>query len=78
VESLHWLRDVVLGEDDSPVKNAYQAMAALRNLIISICNLHGIRNLARQLRACHRNPYQLPLLLLGLMKPNPHLPATQT
>lgn len=78
VESLHWLRDVVLGEDNSHVKAAYQAMAALRNLIIGICSLRGIPNLARQLRANHRNPYQLPLLLLGLMKPNQHHPATQT
>ncbi|HET8682722.1 MAG TPA: ISAs1 family transposase [Micromonosporaceae bacterium] len=77
-ESLHWLRDVTLGEDDSPIKSAYQAMAALRNLIIGICSLNGIRNLARQLRTNHRDPYRLPLLLLGLMKPNPHHPATQT
>jgi predicted transposase YbfD/YdcC len=78
VESLHWIRDVVLGEDNSTVTRAYQAMAAIRNLIISICSLRGIRNLARQLRACHRDPYRLPLLLMGLMKPNPHHPATQT
>jgi predicted transposase YbfD/YdcC len=78
VESLHWLRDVVLGEDNSTVKSAYQAMAAIRNLTIGICSLRGIQNLARQLRACHRDPYQLPLLLMGLMKPNPHHLATQT
>jgi predicted transposase YbfD/YdcC len=78
VESLHWIRDAVLGEDNSPIKGAYQAMAAIRNLIIGICSLRGIRNLASQLRACHRDPYRLPLLLLGLMKPNPHHPATQT
>jgi len=78
VESLHWIRDVVLGEDASTVKGAYQAMTAIRNLIIGICSLRGIRNLARQLRACHRDPYRLPLLLIGLMKPNPHHPATQT
>jgi predicted transposase YbfD/YdcC len=72
VESLHWLRDVVLGEDNSTVKRAYQAMAALRNLIISICALRGIRKLAPQLRAARRDPYRLPLLLLGLAKPNPN------
>src|SRR5215470_9787896 len=72
IESLHWLRDVVLGEDASTVKHAYQAMAALRNLIISVCALHGIRRLAQQLRANHRDPYRLPLLLLGLAKPNPN------
>jgi predicted transposase YbfD/YdcC len=78
VESLHWLRDVTLGEDHSTIKAAYQAMAAIRNLVISVCSLRGIQNLARQLRACHRDPYRLPLLLMGLMKPNPHHPATQT
>jgi predicted transposase YbfD/YdcC len=78
VESLHWLRDVTFGEDHSTVNGAYQAMAAIRNLVIGVCSLRGIRNLARQLRACHRDPYRLPLLLMGLMKPNPHHPATQT
>src|SRR5215470_17838301 len=78
IESLHWIRDVVLGEDNSTVKGAYQAMAAIRNLIIGICSLRGIRNLARQLRACHRDPYRLPPLLIGLAKPNPNHPATQT
>jgi predicted transposase YbfD/YdcC len=78
IESLHWIRDVVLGEDNSTIKGAYQAMAAIRNLIIGICTLRGVRNLARQLRACHRDPYRLPPLLIGLMKPNPNHPATQT
>jgi len=78
VESLHWLRDVTFGEDNSTVTSAYQAMAAIRNLVIGICSLRGIRNLARQLRACHRDPYRLPLFLMGLMKPNPHHTATQT
>jgi predicted transposase YbfD/YdcC len=78
VEVLHWIRDTILGEDNSHIKSAYQAMAAIRNLIISICNLRGIDNIARQLRACHRDPYRLPPLLMGLTKPNPHHPATQT
>jgi predicted transposase YbfD/YdcC len=78
VESLHWLRDVVFGEDNSTVKGAYQAMAAIRNLVIGVCNLRGIRNLACQLRACHRDPYRLPLFLMRLIKPNPHHLATQT
>lgn len=76
VESLHWLRDVTFGEDHSTIKGAYQAMAAIRNLVIGVCSLRGIQNLARQLRACRRDPYRLPLLLMGLMKPNPHHPAT--
>jgi hypothetical protein len=76
IESLHWIRDAVLGEDASPVTGASHAMAALRNLIISICSLRGVRNIARQLRACHRDPYRLPLLLLGLMTPTPNPTAT--
>src|SRR5262249_8728741 len=76
VETMPWLRDVILGEGDSTATHACQAMAAIRNLIIGICSLRGIRNLARQLRANHRDPYQLPPLLLGLMKPNPHPTTT--
>ncbi len=69
IESLHWLRDHVLGEDDSRLASAARAMAALRNLIISICRLRGITRISRQLRDCGRDPYQRPLILLGLARP---------
>ncbi|GIH73550.1 ISAs1 family transposase [Sphaerimonospora thailandensis] len=67
IESLHWLRDRVLGEDDSRQKRAIRAMAALRNLVIGVLHLRGITRISRQLRACGRDPYRRPLILLGLM-----------
>jgi predicted transposase YbfD/YdcC len=69
IESLHWLRDRVLGEDDSRQASAAHAMAALRNLVVSIFRLRGITQISRQLRECGRDVYQLPLVLLGLAKP---------
>jgi hypothetical protein len=42
-------------------------MAAVRNTIAGILHLHRVPNIAAQLRANHRDPYQLPLLLLGLV-----------
>jgi predicted transposase YbfD/YdcC len=78
IESLHWLRDRVLGEDDSRLASAARAMAALRNLVVSIFRLRGITRISRQLRECGRDPYQLPLILLGLAKPtiNPTVART--
>ncbi|MGH3236707.1 MAG: hypothetical protein ACRDOH_26330, partial [Streptosporangiaceae bacterium] len=46
---------------------AHRAMAAVRNTIIGILHLHQIPNIAAQLRANHRDPYHLPLHLLGLI-----------
>ena len=78
IESLHWLRDVVLGEDDSHLTTAARAMAALRNLVIGICRLAGITRISRQLRHNSRDPYQRPLVLLGLAKPARDQPDTET
>ena len=78
IESLHWLRDVVLGEDDSRLASAARALAALRNLIIGICRLHGITRISRQLRHNSRDPYQRPLILLGLAKPTRDQPVVKT
>jgi predicted transposase YbfD/YdcC len=69
IESLHWLRDAVLGEDDSRLASAARAMAALRNLVVSIFRLRGITRISRQLRECGRDPYRRPLVLLGLAHP---------
>ena len=69
IEMHHYVRDVVPGEDASRTGSAYRAMAAIRNTVTGILHLHQIPNIAAQLRACHRDPYQLPLLLLGLMTP---------
>lgn len=69
IEVHHYVRDVVFGEDASRTRSAYRAMAAVRNAVAGILHLHRVPNIAAQLRANHRNPYQLPLLLLGLMTP---------
>ena len=69
IEMHHYIRDVCLGEDASRVSRAHQAMAAIRNTVIGILHLHRIPNIAAQLRICHRDPYRLPLQLLGLTKP---------
>jgi len=78
IESLHWLRDVVLGEDDSRLTSASRALAALRNLVIGICRLAGITRISRQLRHNSRDPYQRPLILLGLTKPSRDQQDTET
>ena len=69
IEMHHYIRDVTFGEDSSRVRRAHQAMAAIRNAIIGILHLHRVPNIAAQLRACHRDPYRLPLQLLGLTTP---------
>ncbi len=69
IEMHHYVRDVCFGEDASRVRDAYQAKAAIRNTVIGILHLHRIPNLAAQLRINHRDPYRLPLQLLGLAKP---------
>jgi predicted transposase YbfD/YdcC len=49
---VHWVRDVVLGEDGSRVRtgNAPRIMAAIRNVVISLLRLDGITNIAAALR----------------------------
>ena len=69
IEVHHYVRDVVLGEDASRTRSAYRAMAAVRNAVAGILHLHQVPNIAAQLRANHRDPYQLPMQLLGLMTP---------
>ncbi len=59
----------MLGEDTSRTGRAHRAMAAVRNAVTGALHLHKIPSIAAQLRANHRDPYQLPLLLLGLMTP---------
>ena len=69
IEVHHYVRDVVLGEDASRIAGAHRAMAAVRNTVTGILHLHQVPNVAAQLRACHRDPYQLPLYFLGLITP---------
>jgi predicted transposase YbfD/YdcC len=58
IESLHHVRDVTLGEDASRVRtgNAPHALAAIRNLVISLLRLAGIANIAKALRRSSRMP----------------------
>ena len=69
IEMHHYVRDVVLGEDASRTGGAHRAMAAVRNTVTGILHLHRVPNIAAQLRANHRDPYQLPLQFLGLITP---------
>jgi predicted transposase YbfD/YdcC len=78
VESLHWLRDVVFGEDDSRMSTAARAMTALRNMVIGLFRLAGITRISHYLRRNGRDPYRRPLVLLGLAKPDRDQPDTET
>ena len=53
----------------APRRAAYQAFAAIRNAVTGAFRLLGVPGIAAQLRASRRDPYQLPLLLMGLMTP---------
>src|SRR4051812_1493918 len=64
---LHWIRDVVLGEDHSQVRTDHGPtnLACLRTLAINALRLVGHTNIAAGLRQHARTPLQ-PLVTLGL------------
>ena len=64
---VHWVRDVVFGEDLSQVRtgSAPQLLAALRNLVIGILRLSGATNLSAALRHYGWKPWKT-LTLIGL------------
>ncbi len=62
----HYVRDVAFGEDGSRAAAAHQAFAAIRNTVTGAFRLLRVPGIARQLRASRRDPYRLPLQLLGL------------
>ena len=64
---LHWVRDVVFGEDQSQVRteSAPQLLAALRNLVIGMLRLNGVKNISAALRHYGWKPWET-LLLIGL------------
>ena len=68
---LHWVRDVVFGEDQSQVRtgSAPQLLAALRKLVIGMLRLGGVRNIAAALRHYSWKPWET-LSLLGLFNNN--------
>ena len=59
--SLHWVRDVTLGEDASRIRtsDAPQNMAAIRNAIISCFRVEKIENIAATIREYAWNPQRL-------------------
>ena len=68
---LHWVRDVVFGEDQSQVRtgSAPQLLAALRNLVIGVLRLSGVKNIAAALRHYGWKPWEA-LTLIGLLPNN--------
>ena len=64
---LHWVRDVVFGEDQSQVRteSAPQLLAALRNLAIGMLRLCGVKNIAAALRHYGWKPWET-LIFIGL------------
>ena len=68
---LHWVRDVVFGEDQSQVRTgtAPQLLAALRNLVIGMLRLKGVKNIPAALRHYGWKPWET-LTLIGLLPNN--------
>ena len=64
---LHWVRDMVFGEDQSQGRtgSAPQLLAALRNLVIGLLRLAGVKNIAAALRHYGWKPWET-LTLIGL------------
>lgn len=65
---LHYVRDFTFDEDRCRIRkhSGARVMASLRNLVISLLRLAGVKNIAQGLRACAHHP-QRPLRLLGLL-----------
>ena len=73
IEMHHYVRDVAFGEDGHRAAAAHQAFAAIRNAVAGAFRLLQVPGIAAQLRASRRDPYRLPLQLLGLaaLSPSP-------
>ena len=67
----HWVRDVVFGEDRSQVRSgtAPQLLAALRNLVLGLLRLIGVKNIAAALRHYGWKPWET-LTRIGLSPDN--------
>ncbi|MDX6584705.1 MAG: hypothetical protein QOI10_3889 [Solirubrobacterales bacterium] len=63
---LHWVRDVTYDEDRSQIRTATgpRAMAALRNLAVSLLRINGVTNIAQALRHHAWDPLRPAALLL--------------
>jgi len=66
--SLHWVRDVVMGEDACRVRSgsAPQVLAATRNTVIGLLHRAGAKSIASAQRRLAWNP-QLALKLIGAL-----------
>jgi predicted transposase YbfD/YdcC len=66
--TLHYVRDVTLGEDASAVRSgaAPRVMAALRNAVLGVLHRRGWRNIAAALRHYAWRPAAHVLRLLGI------------
>lgn len=65
---LHWVRDVTFGEDASRVRtgDAPHVMASLRNIGLNLLRIHGVVNIAAELRTRYRFPDQTIKIVLTL------------
>lgn len=65
--SLHWVRDVTMGEDASRVRKASgpQFLAAIRNTALHLIRGEGIKNVAAALRHYAAQPMEAINLLFG-------------
>jgi predicted transposase YbfD/YdcC len=65
--SLHWIRDVTLGEDHCPIckKDAPQAFAALRNLMLALMRWLGHTNMAAAIDLYSARP-ESALITMGV------------
>ena len=61
IEPVHWLRDTAWAEDANTgyAGNGPQAMAALRNLAVSLLYLNGVKEVIRTLQAIARDRNRL-------------------
>ena len=61
IESVHWARDTAWHEDGNTgyAGNGPQAMAALRNLAVSLLYLNGVKEIIRTLQAIARDRNRL-------------------
>jgi predicted transposase YbfD/YdcC len=52
IEVLHWIRDVIFGEDASQIRtgNTPRVMSTLRNVVVSLLRIHDTTNIAAALR----------------------------
>ena len=68
---LHWVRNVVFGEDQSQVRSgsALQLRVPLRNLVIGTLRLSGVNNISAALRHYGWKPWDA-LALIGLLPNN--------